>query len=96
MPAIAPGSAMRMMNGSDQDWKFTAITRYTSTTAKIMPSPRRVNEVLIVSTCPRRSIVVPRGSVGRTLSITRLTSAAKRPRSRWSGAAYTSITGCTS
>ena len=23
MPAIAPGSAVRMMNGSSHDWKFT-------------------------------------------------------------------------
>ena len=37
MPAMAPGRAVRMMNGSTQDWKFTVISRYTSTTAKIMP-----------------------------------------------------------
>ena len=27
IPAIAPGSAVRMMNGSSHDWKFTAISR---------------------------------------------------------------------
>ena len=27
MPASAPGSAIRMMNGSSQDWKFTTISR---------------------------------------------------------------------
>ena len=27
MPASAPGSAIRMMNGSSQVWKFTAISR---------------------------------------------------------------------
>ena len=27
MPASAPGSAIRMMNGSSQDWKLTAISR---------------------------------------------------------------------
>ncbi len=27
MPASAPGSAVRMMNGSIQDWKFTTIRR---------------------------------------------------------------------
>ena len=27
MPAIAPGRALRMMNGSTQDWKFTVIRR---------------------------------------------------------------------
>ena len=27
MPASAPGSAIRMMNGSSHDWKFTAISR---------------------------------------------------------------------
>ena len=46
IPAIAPGSAVRMMNGSSHDWKFTAISRYTSTTAKTMPSPRRKNDDL--------------------------------------------------
>ena len=27
MPASAPGSAIRMMNGSSHDWKFTTISR---------------------------------------------------------------------
>ena len=27
MPASAPGSAIRMMNGSSHDWKFTTIRR---------------------------------------------------------------------
>ena len=27
IPASAPGSAIKMMNGSSQDWKFTAINR---------------------------------------------------------------------
>jgi len=27
MPASAPGSAIRMMSGSSQDWKLTAISR---------------------------------------------------------------------
>ena len=27
MPESAPGSAIRMMNGSSQDWKFTTINR---------------------------------------------------------------------
>ena len=49
IPAIAPGSAVRMMNGSTQDWKFTVISRYTSTTAKIMPRPRRKNDDRMVS-----------------------------------------------
>ena len=35
-----------MMNGSSHDWKFTAISRYTSTTAKIMPKPRRKKDDL--------------------------------------------------
>ena len=61
MPAIAPGSAVRMMNGSSHDWKFTAISRYTSTTAKTMPNPRRKKEDCMVSTCPRKASVVPRG-----------------------------------
>ena len=27
MPASAPGSAVRMMNGSSHDWKFTTISK---------------------------------------------------------------------
>src|SRR5438034_9414275 len=27
-PAIAPGSAIRMMSGSSHDWKLTAMSRY--------------------------------------------------------------------
>ena len=27
MPAMAPGRAVRMMNGSSQDWKLTAMSR---------------------------------------------------------------------
>ncbi len=27
MPAIAPGSAMRMISGSSQDWKFTTMRK---------------------------------------------------------------------
>ena len=37
MPESAPGRAIRMMNGSSQDWKLTTMTKYTSTTAKTMP-----------------------------------------------------------
>ena len=39
IPASAPGSAMRMMNGSSHDWKLTTIRKYTSNTAKPMPRP---------------------------------------------------------
>ena len=55
MPAIAPGSAVRMMNGSSQDWKFTVISRYTRTTAKAMPRPRRKKDDCMVSIWPRKS-----------------------------------------
>ena len=64
MPAIAPGRAVRMMNGSSQDWKFTVISRYTRTTAKIIPNPRRKKDDCMVSTCPRRANDVPRGRCG--------------------------------
>ena len=37
MPLSAPGSAIKMTSGSSHDWKFTTISRYTSTTAKTSP-----------------------------------------------------------
>ena len=42
MPVKAAGSALMMMNGSSHDWKFTTISRYTSTMATPSPaaSPR--------------------------------------------------------
>ncbi len=40
IPAMAAGSAVRMMNGSSQDWKFTTISKYTSTTASARPDNR--------------------------------------------------------
>ncbi len=33
MPTAAPGSAVRMMNGSSHDWKFTTIRPYTTSAA---------------------------------------------------------------
>ena len=54
MPASAPGSAVRMMNGSTQDWKLTAINRYTKTMAARRPRPSRWKEVCIVAAWPRR------------------------------------------
>jgi hypothetical protein len=50
MPANAPGSAIRMMNGSIHDWKLTTIRKYTSSTAKQMPSPISTNACLMLST----------------------------------------------
>ena len=58
MPQNAHGIAIRMISGSSQLWKFTAISRYTSPIAKIMPNPSRVNESFIVSTWPRSSSCV--------------------------------------
>ncbi len=52
------------MNGSSHDWKLTAISRYTSTTAKISPSPSRKNDVRMVVTWPRRSM---RGAARQSL-----------------------------
>ncbi len=57
MPASAPGSAVMMMNGSSQDWKFTTISRYASTIAPTSPTARPTNDEFIVSTCPRMTIV---------------------------------------
>ena len=64
MPQKAPGIAIRMMSGSSQHWKFTAISRYTSTMAKTMPMPRRRKESFMVLTSPRS---VERGADGQAL-----------------------------
>ena len=37
IPPSAPGSAIRMMNGSVQDWKFTTMMKYTSRIANTRP-----------------------------------------------------------
>ncbi len=51
MPASAAGRALTMMSGSTHDWKFTTISRYTSTIAIATPTPRPKNELRIVCTC---------------------------------------------
>ena len=95
MPAIAPGSAVRIMNGSSHDWKFTAIRRYTRTTANMIPSPRRKNEDRIVSYSPRSANVVPRGRFDFSSFRICSTSRPTLPRSRRSTLEYTSNTGAT-
>ena len=40
IPQTAPGRAIRMISGSSQLWKLTAINRYTRTTAPMMPIAR--------------------------------------------------------
>ena len=44
IPAMAPGRAMRMISGSSQDWKLTTMSRYTRSTAAMIPSdsPRKL------------------------------------------------------
>ena len=94
IPANAPGMAVKMMNGSSQDWKLTTMSRYTSKMANSMPNPRRIKEDCMVSTCPRIFSVVPAGSllkVFRTLPM----SFATPPKSRRSVLAYTSNKACT-
>ena len=71
MPASAPGSAIRMMNGSSHDWKFTTITKYTSSTANTSPTPSPINELRMVETCPRVSMKLPLGSLGVNSASTR-------------------------
>ena len=61
MPASAAGSAVMMMKGSSQDWKFTTISRYTSTIANTSPYSSPVNEEFIVSICPRTISCEPLG-----------------------------------
>ena len=78
---MAPGSGIRMMNGSSHDWKFTTISRYTRVTARIRPSARRPNELCIVSTWPRMTIDAPGTSFGRRRSTTARTLSPTVPRS---------------
>ena len=82
MPASAPGNAVMMMNGSSHDWKFTTISKYTSTTARIRPNARPLNDEFIVSTWPRISIDEPLGNSPRASSMMRCTSSDTAPRSR--------------
>ena len=65
IPAKAAGNALMMMSGSTHDWKFTTISRYTSTIAIATPTPRPKNEVRMVCTWPRTTIWLPRGNVAR-------------------------------
>ena len=90
MPAMAPGSAMRMTSGSSQDWKFTTINRYTSRIAKISPYPRPRNEDCMLSACPLICTVVPRGIDGLSSSTIFCTRSATEPRSVPSTLACTS------
>ena len=67
MPASAAGNALMMISGSTHDWKFTTISRYTSTIAIATPRPRPKNELRMVCTWPRTVIVLPRGNDARRL-----------------------------
>jgi hypothetical protein len=42
-----------MISGSNHDWKFTAISKYTSTTASSMPEAMVVKLLRMASACPR-------------------------------------------
>ena len=87
IPASAPGSAMMMMSGSSQLWKFTTSTMYTSRIANTMPRPRPVNEVRMLCTCPRMITCVPLGSESFCRAITASMPFATAPRSRRSALA---------
>ena len=95
MPAVAPGSAIKIMKGSSHDWKFTVISRYTRTTANTSPNSRRKNDDCMVSTCPRSENDVPRGRRGSSSRMIFMTSAPTPPKSRRSTLANTSKTGQT-
>ena len=64
IPAKVPVSAVMIINGSDQDWKFTTISKYTSTIEKNNPIASPAKDERIVATCPRMTIVVPARAVG--------------------------------
>ena len=72
IPENAPGSAIKMMNGSSQLWKLTAISRYTMMTANPMPRNKRLNDSSIVDTSPRKSMNVPPGRFFSSLIILRI------------------------
>ena len=61
--------------------------------AKMMPSPSPVNDVRMLSTCPRMMICEPLGSSGRSRAMILSIAAATEPRSRRSVLANTSNTG---
>ena len=93
MPASAAGRAAMMMSASIHDWKLTTMSRYTSTIAIARPTPRPTNEVCIVSTCPRITTWLPRGSFGRTWSTSAATFVATLARSVPCTPTYTSTAG---
>ena len=82
IPANAPGSAIRMMNGSSHDWKLTAMIRYTSMMAKMIPRPSRKKELSMVATWPRISMLLPRASFGSVFRMIFSTADPTAPRSR--------------
>src|SRR6266403_389943 len=65
MPTKAAGSPLMMISGSSHDWKFTTMSRYTSSTAKASPVNRPVNEDCMVCTCPRTTMLEPAGKLPR-------------------------------
>ena len=63
IPTSAPGSPVRITNGADQDWKFTTSSRYTSTTAKIRPTPIARKAASMLAAWPRRLSVTAGGNL---------------------------------
>ena len=61
MPASAAGNAEMMRNGSSHDWKFTTISRYTSRMDMARPPISPMYDLYMVSLCPRRMKLEPRG-----------------------------------
>ena len=62
-PASPGGTASKMIKGSVHDANCATSTRYTSTTDKIRPMPKLLNEDRIPSTDPRSVTRAPSGIV---------------------------------
>src|SRR4029078_2271217 len=82
MPASAAGSAVMITNGSDQDWQFTTIRKYSSTTAPSRPNSRPVKALFMVCTWPSSTTEDPFGTSLAVSAITWRMLAATAPRSR--------------
>ena len=95
IPASAPGNAIRMMNGSSQDWKLTTISRYTSRIANKHAQAQAEERFPHRLHLAADYNAVPSGSFAETLVYDLFDLAATPPRSRRSMLAYTSNTGCT-
>ena len=61
-PASPGGTAIRIRNGSTNDWNCATRIRYSSTTARHKPRAKLVNEARMPCTIPRNVTLSPSGT----------------------------------